>query len=153
MTFKRFAAVVFLVQGTFPLLLWTTVLHGASRWFFLVVFSVYVGLAVGIWLGYRLPIFFAIGISALQSFGFSTQVLSWRFYVGPALEIAIAPVAGPIANWCIIIRRSVGVALNYSLGHPCPPIQDLLRVEGRVFWVNLVAMSVCTLLILAWDRG
>jgi hypothetical protein len=148
---RKAAATIFFLQGALPLFFcisWPP----SYRLLALLAFVVYGVLALEMWIGHRLAILLALGISVLQSFGFSTATLSWRFLLGPSCELAVVPVARSIADWRIAIIRSFGIGLEYSLGRPSPAIQRALGIHDRVFWLNLVATFICILLLIAYER-
>jgi hypothetical protein len=149
---RKVAATLFFLQGALPLFFcmsWTPL----YRLLAVLAFVVYGVLALEMWIGHRLAILLALGISALQSFGFSTATLSWRFMLGPAIEATLVPVVGSIADWRIGMFRSFGLGLDYSLGRPCPAIQQAFGIQDHVFWLNLVGALICILLLIAYERG
>jgi hypothetical protein len=149
---RKVAATLFFLQGAFPLLL---CMSGppAYRVLALLVFVVYGALALEIWIGHRRPLLLAIGITALQFIGISSDLFSWRLLVGPGLLLALAPMGSSVADWKIVYFVLHGIALNYSFGGPCLSLQRDLERDYQMVWVNWVAALICILLLILWKRG
>jgi hypothetical protein len=96
---------------------------------------------------------FAIIITAFQFIGISSHLFSWRLLIGPGLLLALAPTGSSILDWKIVYFVSHGLALNYSFGVPCLPLQRDLGRDYQMVWVNWVAALICILFLIVWKRG
>ena len=146
MIFARFIAVVLLLQGVGPALLFGVWRPGG--WFLACLATIYAFLTVGLWQGRRWALPLAFALTLPQLFVFSSSWFSWRFYVFASRGFGVAP-ADTLMQVPLFTYRSFGGCLNFAFGYSQPLIADYVSTGHQSFvLLNVLAIPLLALLLL-----
>lgn len=146
MILTRLSAIIIFLQGVVPVLLF-----GAMRpsgWFLLGLAVVYALLTSGLWAGRRWAVLSAATITLPQLLILSSQLFTWRFYVGASYFGGIS-FASSISDSRLFIYNSVGAAFNCSFfRYNSALLAELPGIRSDAFLcINVVPIVVLSFLI------
>lgn len=146
MVFARFVAVVFLLQGIGPALLFGAWRPGGL--FLLFLAAIYVVLFLGLWQGRRWALPSAFALTLPQLFILSSSWFSWRFYVLASYGFGLAP-APTFMQMPAFGHHSLGGCLDLAFGHNQHLIADYAYSGQQSFVLfNFVPLPFLLLLLL-----
>jgi hypothetical protein len=147
-TMKRIIAIIFLLQGLCPILLFGC--FTPPRHIYIVTAIIYALIAWGLWMAKRWAFVIAILITLLQTVTINSPSFSWSLFIGPTAGLFFTL---PLSQIAYGMYWHIGVYFTVAFDESSASIQKIYSIQENTFVLfNVFGAILLILLLIGFPR-